>query len=409
MRPRQRYAAIGAAATAALLLAACSSSSSGSSSGSSTAAAGSSPILVGVSLPLSGPFAEQGDLMRDAYQLETANWNAKGGINGRKIQLVIYDDKFDPTTAAANVVKMVTQNHVVAMLGTYGSDEAIAASAVAEQYKLPNIQPEAAAPNMTTRGYKYLFNTQTDAHDVQSEIDAYLKADIKPATAALIYDNNPFSIGEADVGLQQLPAQGTKVVANEEITIGEANYTSTVEAVAAKKPDAVLMVVYPDDYVTLVKDFEQINYLPKFLYVQSDLGFDPSGTQALGKAGDYIVGTPDWYNGSPFTSANAFAQQFTAKYGQPGQGEVIKAAQAADILYTGMTTAKSTVGIKIADAISSMNASLIGGQVSFYSDGQAKLPVVVAQLQHLKGVQLYPAATGDGTFVSPPPWSDSSR
>jgi branched-chain amino acid transport system substrate-binding protein len=405
MRASQRYAAIGVfAAATSLLLAACGSSGSGGTSGSA-----SGPILVGVSLPLSGPFAEPGDVMRDAYELETADWNAKGGVDGRKIKLVVYDDKFDPTTAAQNVVRMVTQNHAVAMLGTYGSDQAIAASAVAEQYKLPNIQPEAAAPAMTSRGYKYLFNTQIDAQDIQSEIDAYLKADIKPATAALIYDNNPFSIGEAVVGQKQLPAQGTKIVANEEITIGEPNYISTVQAVAAKKPAAVLMVVYPDDYVTLIKDFEQIKYIPKFLYVQSDIGFDAAEVQPLGDAADYIVGTPDWYAGSPFASANAFAAQFTAKYGITAQGDAVKAAQAADILYTAMASAKSTSGLKIRDALASMNANLIGGDVSFYPDGQAKMPVVVAQLQHLKGVQLYPPAAGDATFVTPPPWTDASR
>jgi branched-chain amino acid transport system substrate-binding protein len=384
------------------LAAACGSSGS---SASSDASGSKQPINVGVDLPLTGPEAGPGIAMQQGYQVAANQVNAKGGINGRPVKLLFYNDQFNPTLASSNVTAMVTQGHVVAELGTYGSDECIANSATAEQYQLPNIQAECSGPTVTTRGFKYLFVTTAPTTDELQQLANYLAQDVHAPSAAVVYDNNPFATGAAQYTLQQLPKQGTKVLVNEEVALGASNYTSVAQTIAAKKPYALIMILYPNDYVTLIKNLEQNGYSPKLVFVQSGTAFETAQIQALGSAANYVLGTPQWYPGmANEPAATSFAASLKATYHVEAQPQAVAAGQAADILFAAITAAHSTTGSAIRAALAATSLNTIGGQVSFGSDGQMHVVIPIAQLQSGNGVTLWPSSIADGKFMPSPAW-----
>ena len=110
---RARFLSLTAtAAMLALVLAACSGGSSGGSSPAASASATKAPILVGVSLSLTGDFSADGQAFERGYQLWQSVVNKHGGILGRQVKLVILNDASSPTTVVSNYQKLIAVDHV---------------------------------------------------------------------------------------------------------------------------------------------------------------------------------------------------------------------------------------------------------------------------------------------------------
>jgi branched-chain amino acid transport system substrate-binding protein len=100
-------------------------------------AATGEPIKIGVLGSMTGTAAPAFPAIQKGYELEIANLNATGGINGRPIELITVDDKSDPATAVSVATKLITQDNVVALLGPLSTPCALAVQPLAEQYEIP--------------------------------------------------------------------------------------------------------------------------------------------------------------------------------------------------------------------------------------------------------------------------------
>ncbi|MGH3208899.1 MAG: ABC transporter substrate-binding protein, partial [Trebonia sp.] len=115
---RHRLTALAAgAALAVTTVAACSSAATGSAAGP----ASSSPITIGMSLPMTGPVADVSKSGYQGYELWASQVNAAGGLLGRQVKLDMLDDGFDPNQTAADYTRLISQDHVNLLLGTFSS------------------------------------------------------------------------------------------------------------------------------------------------------------------------------------------------------------------------------------------------------------------------------------------------
>lgn len=403
MKGFTRTALTACLAVASVGLGACGGSGGGASS--SGGGGSGEPIKIGADVPLTGPLAGNGQDLKKAYQLGIDEINAKGGINGRKVQLTVEDDKGDPAVATNVVRKLATSDRVDAILGSYGSEPALASSAVAEQYKIPNVQPFASAPEMVTRGFKYLFNTFRLSSNIEVETDKFVNAVVKPKTAAVIYIDNPFAIAGAKTITQGLQRAGVNIVVNQKIASGESNYTSVISKVKAAKPDALMMVIYLPDDLVIMKELKQFNVAPKFVYVESSIHFEPAVKQALGEAADWVVASPDWFPGAPNEQAKSLVKRYNARYHEDPTIETMKGYQAEQILFDAIKRAGSTDKDKVRDALAATDLDTVGGHVTFESNGQADIPTMIAQLQNLKPVAVWPPDIKQADWKPMPAWS----
>ncbi|HEY0542326.1 MAG TPA: ABC transporter substrate-binding protein, partial [Actinoallomurus sp.] len=140
------------AVAAAMALTACGQRPSHSSGGDTK-----KPIVIGASLPLTGDFAQPGNEAKRGYEVWRDMVNAKGGILGRQVQLKITDDASSQDTVVSDYTKLITQNKVDLLLGTFSSLLNYAASAVAEKNGMVFVEPAGGATNMFARNFKYLF------------------------------------------------------------------------------------------------------------------------------------------------------------------------------------------------------------------------------------------------------------
>src|SRR5882672_10650729 len=115
------------------------------------------PIRLGASLSLTGTYAKLGKNQHEGYQLCIKELNAKGGLLGRKLDLVVYDDQSMPPTAVRLYEKLITEDKVDAVMGPYSSPVSEAAANVTEKYKKVMVAPLAATTSIFKKGRKYMF------------------------------------------------------------------------------------------------------------------------------------------------------------------------------------------------------------------------------------------------------------
>src|SRR5262249_39930655 len=110
------------------------------------------PVRIGVIEPLSGPVAASGNYIRMGAEIARDWLNAKGGVLGRKIELVIEDNKSDPKEAASAAEKLIVRDKVPAIMGAWGSSMTLAAMPKLEEYGVPMVVETSSAASITTPG-----------------------------------------------------------------------------------------------------------------------------------------------------------------------------------------------------------------------------------------------------------------
>src|SRR4051794_41470642 len=187
----RRLLAVAVSSLLMLGLAACGGGDSGGGSSSN------GPIKIGSSLPLTGEFSQPGTAAQQGYKVWTKMVNAKGGLLGRQVSLVVKDDASNQNTVVSDYNALISKDKVNLLLGTFSSLLNLPASAVAEKNQMLYVEPAGGAPDMFSPGLKYLFFAQQATADKQGKVFAEwvagLPASQRPKTAAYISQDDPFA------------------------------------------------------------------------------------------------------------------------------------------------------------------------------------------------------------------------
>src|SRR6185436_8950962 len=267
-RPHSQVWSLTALATAAVMaMAACGQKPS------EQAATTTKPIVVGISLPLTGDFSQPGGEAKRGYGVWQKMVNAKGGVLGRQIELKIADDASNQDTVVADYTKLITQDKVDLLLGTFSSLLNYPASAVAEKNGKVYVEPAGGAPLMFARGFKYLFFAQpaTAPHQADVFVDwvRSLPASERPKTAAYPSQDDPFTTPVIDSMQKQLERLGVKTVYSSVYPADTTNFQTIASKMADQRPDLIAQGAVFDDGVGLVRSLKQLSYSPKMLFQTS--------------------------------------------------------------------------------------------------------------------------------------------
>src|ERR1700742_2365081 len=213
-----RAAMFALAAALALTVAACGGGDDGggSASAGSTPKADAKPLKIGASLPLTGDFSEPGKAAEQGYKVWQEMINAKGGLLGRKVELVIKDDASNQNTVVSDYNALISGDKVDMLLGTFSSLLNLPASAVAERARMLYVEPAGGNPLISRGGFKTIFFAQQATADKQADVWSnwltQLPADKRPKTAAYPTLDDPFA-GPTSAGIEKiLEGAGIKTV-----------------------------------------------------------------------------------------------------------------------------------------------------------------------------------------------------
>jgi len=326
---RNRPGALLVAAAVTVATAACSSSTTGSagssSSASSTSASSSAPINVGMIAPLTGAFSPLGEGDEQGAELAVSQLNAAGGIDGRKVNLIIKDDKTNPTQSVIDFQALQGQD-VVAVLGSSVSDSAQATAPKAEQAQIPYISLSPVDQTVNpVEPYVFLVPAITTTY--ATRIMQWFKSQ-GITKIAVGYDNTDiYTTNGYHSTVSEAPSYGVKVVDTETFQTTTTDFSTTVSHVASSGAQAFLVWATGPAPVILTKTFAGAGLAAKMKLVMTPsdattLYTQPAGSSANGvvMAAGYGVMASSLPSSAIKTEINQLATPFAAKYGgQPSE------------------------------------------------------------------------------------------
>ncbi|RJF66782.1 ABC transporter substrate-binding protein [Rhodopseudomonas palustris] len=292
MKIDRRNLLLGGAATAAVLPFA------------TAARAQAKEVVIGVIYPLSGASAQIGVDAQKAFQtaaelinnkydydLPLARGEGLPGLGGAKIRLVFADHQADPQKGRAEAERLITQEKVCAIVGTYQSAVAVTVSQICERYQVPFLSADNSSPSLHRRGLKYYFRAAP--HDEMFSqamfdfFDALKKKGQKIETLALFHEDTIFGTDSANAQLKLAQERGYKVAADIKYRANSPSLTAEVQQLKAANADVLMPSSYTTDGILLIRTMGELGYKAKNIVAQ-DAGF--SEKALYDAVGDKIPG-----------------------------------------------------------------------------------------------------------------------
>ncbi|MFF5396726.1 ABC transporter substrate-binding protein [Peribacillus butanolivorans] len=236
-------------------LAGCNSDSKTSSSSGGSSTSGDT-IKIGANLELSGGTASFGQSAADGLKLAIEEIN-KEGIDGKKLEIIKVDNKSDAAEATSGSIKLVSQDKVVAVVGSATSTNTLAQVQVAQDNKVPLLTPTATNPDITNKAGKlndYVFRT-CFIDPFQGTVAAnFASDDIGAKTAAIYVDSaSDYSKGLAAAFKEAFTANGGKIVAEEAYVTKDTDFRATLTRIKSAKPEFVFLPGYYEEVGLILK------------------------------------------------------------------------------------------------------------------------------------------------------------
>ena len=366
-------------------------------------------VKIGVITSLTGSQAAFGEAHKKGYAIALDEINAKGGVLGKKVELDFYDDQSKPDQAVQGVSKLVDQDSVPMLLGSYSSESTKAIIGPVTKSEIPLIIPTATADNVMDSHSAWVFRICAGANDYARTTMAFLKANGAPKTIAIVYENTNFGQANKSAMMAEAEKAGMKLVAVESYEAKSPDYKAVLQRVKAANPDVIYFCSYLLDATTLMRQSQEIDLNPKY-YTSAGTGFAAAEfptEKGAGKNAEYTFSVSQWLPEVPWAGSKEFDAEFFKRYGSHPAYHAIQAYAALKVAAQAINNAKSTDSTKIRDAIKNLNLPMTPfGPVKFDANGQNQHTVLITQVQGGKYKVAYPANVADAKPIIPAPrWS----
>jgi branched-chain amino acid transport system substrate-binding protein len=287
-------------------------------------AADAPPIKIGFGMALSGPLAGGGKSALVAIQMWAEDVNARGGILGRPVQLIHYDDQSNPTTVPSIYTKLLDVDKVDLVISGYATNQIAAAMPIVIPRGLLffSLLGTAVNDNFKYDRYFQLNPNGPDAKDANSTgfFAAVMTMDPKPTTVALVGANAEFSLNSLDGARKNAEKYGLKVVYDRTYPPTTTDYSTIVRSIAATNPDVVYVASYPLDTVGLIRSAREVNLQTK-AFGGAMIGLQFAGIKAqLGPLLNGVIGYDAYVPASTmnFPGVEQFLDRYTARARKEG-------------------------------------------------------------------------------------------
>ncbi|HWX55141.1 MAG TPA: ABC transporter substrate-binding protein [Verrucomicrobiae bacterium] len=366
-------------------------------------------IRIGVITSLTGSLAAFGEAHKHGYEIALDELNAKGGVLGKKIELDFYDDQSKSDQAVQGVSKLIDQDRVPLILGSYSSESTKAIVPSMIQRQVPLIIPTATADNVMDSRSPWIFRVCAGAADYARATLAFLKSNGAPKTMAIVYENTNF--GQANMKAMTAAANeaGIKLVAVESYEAKSPDYKAVLQRVKKANPDVIYFCSYLLDATTLMRQAQEVDLNPQY-YTSAGTGFAAAEfptPKGAGKNAEYTFSTSQWLPEAKWTGSREFDAEYFKRYNSHPAYHATQAYASLRAAVQAIDDAKSTDPAKIKDALHNLNISMtLFGPIKFDANGQNQHPVLVTQVQGGQYRVVNPPDVADAKPIIPAPkWS----
>jgi branched-chain amino acid transport system substrate-binding protein len=338
-------------------------------------AASAQTLKIGAPQPMTGPDAPFGDKFKKAYSMAIEEINAKGGVNGKKLEIVIEDHQAKNALAATVAEKLITQGQVLVMTGGRASGQAVEIASVCQRLKTPYVVDHPSADIITSKGFEWVFRNNPTGSIYPQAFNKFISEipGAMPKSAAVIYDNTVFGKTIANSAMTFLKSKGVPIVADEAYSVNTLDFKPLMTKVKATNPDYFLMVaVSTTDAILLTRHAKEIGIRPR-AFVGFGGGFGVADfPKQLGPLAENVFSSAAWSGNPNDPQVKAFYDKFNKQYGIYPKEHEVEGYSVIYIIADALKRAKLTGNLEqdreaVRQALLGVDMTTMFGRVKFGS------------------------------------------
>lgn len=343
----------------------------------------SDEIKVGVITPVTGAISTYGISVKEGAELAVKEINDKGGINGKKIKLVIEDDEGDQTKSVNAFNTLYDNEKVTAILGPVTSAPTLAVVPNATQNKIPVLTPTATEPNVTSVGGEYTFRScYLDSYQGITIAD-FAAEDLNKKKAAVLYNvGSDYSKGIAEAFKKEYEKKGGKVVQFLTYNDGDKDFNAQLTKIKGDNPDVILLPDYYNVAGLIAKQSRDLGINSTLLGVD---GWESTELTKIG--GDAVNGSyyvNHYFSGDPSDVVKNFVDKYKKEYSKSPDSLAALAYDGMNMLAEAIKKADSDDGEKIKDQLKNIELDGVTGKIKFDKNRNAVKGSVIIKVDNGK-------------------------
>jgi branched-chain amino acid transport system substrate-binding protein len=355
-----------ALATLACLLAAACGAEKGRSQG----------IPIGFYGALTGPEATFAISGRNGARLAASEINRAGGVLGRRLELLVEDDRNEPAEAASAVSKLITRDHVIALIGENASSRTLAAAPIAQSYQTPMVSPSSTNVEVTRKG-DYIFRVCFIDSSQGKALALFARRQLHAANAAMLVDSkSDYSVGLARSFRESFTSSGGRV-SEVRYSEGDSDFSAQLTAIRAEKPDVLFVPGYYTDAGLIARQARALGIGATLLGCD---GWDsPKLAEIGGPAIEGAYLSNHYSIDDPAPTAQKFVSEYRKTYGVDPDSVAALSYDAFRLVADAIGRAGSTEGKRIRDALAATrDFPGVTGRITMDAERNPdKLPVIL--------------------------------
>jgi branched-chain amino acid transport system substrate-binding protein len=327
-------------------------------------------VVFGGAISQTGRFAEPAGRQVNSIRMWVDDVNARGGLLGRKIKLVLLDDKSDTQTAVKLYEKLITEDKVDVLLAPYSSAITEAVANVNERYKMPFVAYGAASSPIWDKGRKYIFSIVAVAEDYQKGA-VQLAKQIGVKKAAIIGEDSLFP-RQSGIGAKQWADKlGIQIVLQENYPQKQTDFTALLQKIKAAGAEAIFSNSYFADAAAQVRQMRELNLNFKLFSGTVGPGL-PKFAEQLGPTAEYVLGFSQWEplpDVLKYPGMKEYIAEYEKRYGEKPNYHAGSTYGALQVTEAAIKKAGSFDSQKIRDAMASIDVTTIFGHYKVNDKG----------------------------------------
>ena len=338
-------------------------------------AAAQDTIKIGVTQPLTGAFAASGNYVAQGARIAEEEINKAGGVLGKKLQLVIEDNKSNPTEAVATAEKLINSDKVPVLMGAWSSTLTLAVMPKLEEYKVPMLVETSSSGKITTSGNPYIFRiSPTSEMEAKAFAPLFKKMNIKKAD--FLATNNDFGLGASKEFSQAAKDNGVEVGVMETMDPKATDFSAQLAKIKASGGDTLFVTTAVEQITLILKQAKDQQLSQRIITT----GGSNSPDQLIAQAGDaangssHLVFFTPWF---PEAVKNPeIAKTFVAlwnekKHNVGGLTEGFRGWDGLNVIAAAIKAAGKAEPEAISKALWDVKVNGINGDISFIKQGPA--------------------------------------
>jgi len=340
---------------------------------------GADGIQVGFFGALTGPTATFALSGKNGSALAADELNAAGGVLGKRIEFVVEDDRNEASEAASAVSKLITRDHVVALIGENASSRTLAAAPIAQSYGVPIISPSSTNVEVTKKG-DYVFRVCFIDSYQGGVLSSFAYRTLNARKAAVLVDaRNDYSVGLAAAFRERFEKEGGRIVGEMKYTEGDSDFSAQLTAIRDLQPDVLFVPGYYTDAGLVARQAKSLGLSATLLGAD---GWDSPKLAEIGGAAVEGAYFSNHYSvDDPSPVGRRFVDAYRKRYRADPDSIAALSYDAVRLLADAIRRAGSTEGKRVRDALAgTRDFEGVTGRITMDADRNPIKPAVILQV-----------------------------